>query len=107
MAPAARWPAPPGAWPGPWRVEYDEVGRLRSATLAEAVQGAVDPVADHRGLRVRSAEPGGDGVETGSLDPDHIHTPGIFISGLIHVPNATKHIEQRTVRQKQTTGETR
>jgi 3-oxoacid CoA-transferase subunit A len=43
-------------------------------------------------------------VETGSIDPDHIHTPGIFVSGLVHVPNATKHIEQRTVRQKQTTG---
>lgn len=40
-------------------------------------------------------------VETGSLDPDHIHTPGIFVSRLIHVPNGVKRIEQRTVRQRE------
>lgn len=39
-------------------------------------------------------------VETGSLDPDQIHTPGIFIDRIVHVPNPTKHIEQRTVRQR-------
>lgn len=39
-------------------------------------------------------------VETGSLDPDHIHTPGIFIDRLVHVPNPAKHIEKRTVRQR-------
>ncbi|MCP8884123.1 CoA transferase subunit A [Devosia sp. XJ19-1] len=39
-------------------------------------------------------------VETGSFDPDHIHTPGIFVDRLIHVANPTKHIEQRTVRQR-------
>lgn len=39
-------------------------------------------------------------VETGSFDPDHIHTPGIFVDRLVHVPNPTKHIEQRTVRQR-------
>ncbi|KFC66240.1 Acetyl-CoA:acetoacetyl-CoA transferase, alpha subunit [Devosia sp. LC5] len=39
-------------------------------------------------------------VETGSFDPDHIHTPGIFVDRLVHVPNLTKHIEQRTVRQR-------
>ena len=38
-------------------------------------------------------------VETGSLDPDQIHTPGIFIDRIVHVPAAKKHIEQRTVRQ--------
>lgn len=40
-------------------------------------------------------------VASGSLDPDHIHTPGIFVSRLIHVPNATKYIEQRTVRKQE------
>ena len=39
-------------------------------------------------------------VETGSFDPDHIHTPGIFVDRMVHVPNPTKHIEQRTVRQR-------
>jgi 3-oxoacid CoA-transferase subunit A len=39
-------------------------------------------------------------VETGSLDPDHIHTPGIFVDRIVHVANATKHIEQRTVRER-------
>ncbi len=40
-------------------------------------------------------------VETGSLDPDHIHTPGIFVDRIVHVPNGVKHIEQRTVRPRQ------
>jgi 3-oxoacid CoA-transferase subunit A len=40
-------------------------------------------------------------VEAGTIDPDHIHTPGIFVKRLIHVPNAVKRIEQRTVRKRQ------
>src|SRR5690606_35999758 len=28
-------------------------------------------------------------VETGSLDPDHIHTPGIFVDRIVHVANVT------------------
>jgi 3-oxoacid CoA-transferase subunit A len=39
-------------------------------------------------------------VEPGEIDPDHIMTPGIFIKRIIHVPNAVKHIEQRTVRKR-------
>jgi 3-oxoacid CoA-transferase subunit A len=39
-------------------------------------------------------------VEPGKIDPDHIITPGIFVQRLIHVPNAVKHIEQRTVRKR-------
>src|SRR5579862_5633100 len=39
-------------------------------------------------------------VEPGEIDPDHIVTPGIFVNRMIHVPNATKHIEQRTVRKR-------
>jgi 3-oxoacid CoA-transferase subunit A len=39
-------------------------------------------------------------VETGTFDPDQIHTPGIFVDRLVHVPNPAKHIEQRTVRQR-------
>ena len=39
-------------------------------------------------------------VETGTFDPDQIHTPGIFVDRIVHVPNPAKHIEQRTVRQR-------
>jgi len=38
-------------------------------------------------------------VEPGQIDPDHIMTPGIFVQRIISVPNAVKHIEQRTVRK--------
>jgi len=36
----------------------------------------------------------------GDINPDHIVTPGIFVKRMIHVPNAQKHIEQRTVRKR-------
>jgi 3-oxoacid CoA-transferase subunit A len=39
-------------------------------------------------------------VEPGQIDPDHIITPGIFVQRMINVPNAVKHIEQRTVRKR-------
>ena len=39
-------------------------------------------------------------VEPGEIDPDHIITPGIFVQRIVHVPNAEKHIEQRTVRKR-------
>jgi 3-oxoacid CoA-transferase subunit A len=39
-------------------------------------------------------------VEPGKINPDHIITPGIFVQRLIHVPNAIKYIEQRTVRKR-------
>ena len=39
-------------------------------------------------------------VEPGKLDPDHIITPGIFVQRIVHVPNAEKRIEQRTVRKR-------
>jgi 3-oxoacid CoA-transferase subunit A len=42
-------------------------------------------------------------VEAGRLDPDRIHTPGIFVSRIIEVPGVKKHIEQRTVRNRETT----
>jgi 3-oxoacid CoA-transferase subunit A len=40
-------------------------------------------------------------VEAGTIDPDHIHTPGIFVKRLVHVKNPTKRIEQRTVRKRE------
>lgn len=39
-------------------------------------------------------------VEPKDVDPDHVHTPGIFVQRIIHVPHAKKHIEQRTTRPK-------
>ncbi len=39
-------------------------------------------------------------VGAGELDGDHIHTPGIFIKRMIHVKDAQKRIEQRTVRKR-------
>jgi len=38
-------------------------------------------------------------VEIGALDPDHIHTPGIFVQRLVHNPKPEKRIEQRTTRK--------
>ena len=39
-------------------------------------------------------------VEPGQLNPDAIITSGVFVQRMIHVPNAKKHIEQRTVRKR-------
>ena len=39
-------------------------------------------------------------VPAGEIDPDHIHTPGIFVQRIAHVPDAQKRIEQRTVRKR-------
>jgi 3-oxoacid CoA-transferase subunit A len=39
-------------------------------------------------------------VEPGAIDPDHIVTPGVYVQRLIHVPDAVKHIEQRTTRKR-------
>jgi 3-oxoacid CoA-transferase subunit A len=40
-------------------------------------------------------------VETGSLDPDAIHTPGIFVQRLVLNANPEKRIEQRIVRERE------
>jgi 3-oxoacid CoA-transferase subunit A len=39
-------------------------------------------------------------VPTGELEPDNIHTPGIFVQRIIHVPNAVKLIEKKTTRPR-------
>jgi 3-oxoacid CoA-transferase subunit A len=38
-------------------------------------------------------------VQPGELDPDEIHTPGIFVHRLVHNPQPEKRIEKRTVRE--------
>jgi 3-oxoacid CoA-transferase subunit A len=39
-------------------------------------------------------------VEPGAIDPDQIHTPGIFVKRLVRCPPYEKRIEQRTVRKR-------
>ena len=41
-------------------------------------------------------------VEPGDIDPDQIHTPGIFVQRIVNPPSFEKHIEQRTVRKRAT-----
>lgn len=37
-------------------------------------------------------------VEPGKLDPDHIHTPGIYVKRILQGKNYEKRVEHRTVR---------
>ncbi|MAJ90411.1 MAG: succinyl-CoA--3-ketoacid-CoA transferase [Flavobacteriales bacterium] len=39
-------------------------------------------------------------VPVGALDPNYIHTPGIFVQRIIQGKNYEKRIEQRTIREK-------
>jgi 3-oxoacid CoA-transferase subunit A len=39
-------------------------------------------------------------VDAGEIEPDHIITPGIYVQRIVAVPNASKHIEQRTTRSR-------
>ena len=39
-------------------------------------------------------------VPVGNLDPNHIHTPGIFVQRIIKGERYEKRIEQRTVRHR-------
>ncbi len=39
-------------------------------------------------------------VPVGALDPNYIHTPGIFVQRIIQGKNYEKRIEQRTIRKK-------
>ena len=38
-------------------------------------------------------------VEAGEIDPDQIHTPGIFVQRIVHNPHPSKRIEKRTTRE--------
>jgi 3-oxoacid CoA-transferase subunit A len=40
-------------------------------------------------------------VPAGEIDPDHIHTPGVFVKRIIEVGTAMKRIEQRTTRKRE------
>ena len=39
-------------------------------------------------------------VPTGSIDPDHVHLPGIYVDRIVLNPTPEKRIEQRTVRRE-------
>jgi 3-oxoacid CoA-transferase subunit A len=39
-------------------------------------------------------------VEPGEIDPDHIHTPGVFIKRIVKPAHIEKRIEQRTTRKR-------
>ena len=39
-------------------------------------------------------------VDAGTLDPDHIITPGIFVNRIVKLDTVDKRIEQRTVRKR-------
>jgi 3-oxoacid CoA-transferase subunit A len=39
-------------------------------------------------------------LEPGALDPDHVHTPGIYVDRILQGKNYEKRIEQRTVRKR-------
>ena len=38
-------------------------------------------------------------VDTGGIDPDHVHLPGIYVDRIVVNPTPEKRIEQRTVRE--------
>ncbi len=38
-------------------------------------------------------------VQPGEIDPDEVHTPGIFVHRLVHIPNPIKRIEKKTTRE--------
>jgi len=38
-------------------------------------------------------------VDLGELDPDHVHTPGIFVNAILQGANYEKRIERRTTRR--------
>jgi 3-oxoacid CoA-transferase subunit A len=39
-------------------------------------------------------------VQPGEIDPDHIHTPGVFTKRLVKLDHVEKRIEQRTTRKR-------
>ena len=40
-------------------------------------------------------------VPVGSIDPDHVHLPGVYVQRLLLTPEPNKHIEFRTTRQRE------
>jgi 3-oxoacid CoA-transferase subunit A len=39
-------------------------------------------------------------VQPGEIDPDHVHTPGVFVKRIVKLDHVEKRIEQRTTRKR-------
>jgi 3-oxoacid CoA-transferase subunit A len=39
-------------------------------------------------------------VNVGEIDPDHMHTPGVYVKRIVKLGEVVKRIEQRTIRQR-------
>jgi 3-oxoacid CoA-transferase A subunit len=76
------------AWKGdPWgNLVYRKTARNFNPMMATA--------ADHVIAEVEHL------VEVGELDPEHVHTPGIYVDAIFAGVNYEKRIERRTVRQR-------
>jgi 3-oxoacid CoA-transferase subunit A len=72
----------------------DEEGNLTYRYTARNFNPMMATAADFVVAEVEHLE------ETGKLDPDAIHTPGIFINRIVHRPDPLKRIEQRTTRPR-------
>lgn len=73
------------AWKG------DRVGNLVYRKTARNFNPMMAAAARHTIAEVEEL------VETGALDPDGIHTPGIFVKRLLQGPAYVKRIEKRTI----------
>jgi 3-oxoacid CoA-transferase subunit A len=45
-------------------------------------------------------------VPAGQINPDHIHTPGIFVKRIVQVGTGNKRIEFRNTRKRETAAAT-
>jgi 3-oxoacid CoA-transferase subunit A len=76
------------AWKG------DRWGNLVYRKTARNYNAVMATAADHTIAEVEEI------VELGKLDPDCVHTPGIFVDAIFRGTNYLKRIERRTVRKK-------
>jgi 3-oxoacid CoA-transferase subunit A len=76
------------AWRG------DRWGNLVYRKTARNYNAVMATAADHTIAEVEEI------VELGKLDPDSVHTPGIFVDAIFQGANYAKRIERRTVRKR-------
>lgn len=76
------------AWRG------DRWGNLVYRKTARNYNAVMATAADHTIAEVEHI------VELGDLNPDGVHTPGIFVDAIFQGTNYIKHIERRTVRKR-------
>jgi 3-oxoacid CoA-transferase subunit A len=76
------------AWKG------DRWGNLVFRKTARNYNAVMATAADHTIAEVEHI------VELGKLDPDGVHTPGIFVDAIFQGANYLKRIERRTVRKR-------